>query len=407
MYTSFFIAQRYFSTRSKKNLIYRMGLIACLSIALSTMALLLVLSVYNGLEEVVRKLFDAFDPDIKVELQQGKYFTLSPELTDQVKVIPGVAQVVEVIEDNALLSYAGRQLVVKLKGVSDNFMADSRLTSHIIQGKLKLKNEHQNFALLGAGIQYALSIRLNNLFEDLQVFYPRSHKLGVIAPQNLYRTAWIKPGAVFSIEKYFDENYVIVPLSFATNLLGDTDKRTALEIQIRQGFSTKKVQKQLQTTLPKQFQILNRDEQQPTLMRTIRIERILVLVTFALIVVVASLNLFFILSMLVLAKRTDMAILYTLGANTKMIKNIFLLEGLLIGITGTLIGMALAWFLSWLQQKFGIISLGMQTSLIEAYPIKRQFSDFIYVGIGVTLTTLLASYRPAWLATQINIREHL
>ncbi|OJW73467.1 MAG: hypothetical protein BGO68_02415 [Candidatus Amoebophilus sp. 36-38] len=407
MHTSFFIAKRYFSTSSKKNLIYRMGLIACLSVALSTMALLLVLSVYNGLEEVVKKLFDAFDPDMKVELKQGKYFAVTPELTHPIKDMPGVAKVVEVIEENALLIYKGRQLVIKLKGVSDNFIEDSRLASHIIQGKLELKNEHQNFALLGAGIQYALSIRLNNFFENLQVFYPRSNKLSVIAPQNLYRTAWIKPGAVFSIEKYFDENYVIVPLNFATHLLGEVDKRTALEIQVTQGFSIKKVQKALQASLPKQFQILNRDEQQPTLMRTIRIERILVFITFALIVAVASLNIFFILSMLVLAKRTDMAILYTLGANPKMIKNIFLLEGLLIGITGTLIGMALAWFLSWLQQKFGIISLGMQTSLIEAYPIKRQVSDFIYVGVSVSLTTLLASYRPALLAMQINIRELL
>jgi len=407
MHTAFFIAKRYFSTNSKGNLIYRMSLIAWLSVALSTMALLLVLSIFNGLEDVVRKLFYAFDPDIKVELKQGKYFSISPDLIHKIESIPEVTKVVEVIEENVLFTYRGHQLVAKLKGVSANFVQDSPLATHIIQGKLELEKNGQNFALVGAGIQYALSIRLNNIFEELQVFYPRNNKPNAIVPQNFYRTGWIKPGAVFAIEKHFDENYVIVPLNFAIQLLGNTDKRTALEVQVMRNNSIKKVQQALQALLPQQFKVLNREEQQMTLMRTIRIERILVFTTFALIVIVASLNIFFILSMLVLAKRPNIAILYILGATPKTIRNIFLLNGLLIGLSGALAGMLLAWFLTWLQQKFVLISMGMQTSLIEAYPVKRQISDFIYVGIGVFLTTLIASYRPALLATRINIREHL
>lgn len=407
MHTAFFIAKRYFSTKSKGNLIYRMSLIAWLSVALSTTALLLVLSIFNGLEDVVRKLFYAFDPDIKIELKQGKYFTISPDLIHKIESIPEVTKVVEVIEENALFTYHGHQLVAKLKGVSANFVQGSPLATHIIQGKLELEKNGQNFALVGAGIQYALSIRLNNIFEELQVFYPRNNKPNAIVPQNFYRTGWIKPGAVFAIEKHFDENYVIVPLNFATQLLGNTDKRTALEVQVMRNKSITKVQQALQALLPQQFKVLNRDEQQMTLMRTIRIERILVFTTFALIVIVASLNIFFILSMLVLAKRPNIAILYILGATPETIRNIFLLNGLLIGLSGALAGMLLAWSLTWLQQKFGLISMGMQTSLIEAYPVKRQISDFIYVGIGVFLTTLIASYRPALLATRINIREHL
>ena len=407
MHTAFFIAKRYFSTKSKGNLIYRMSLIAWLSVALSTTALLLVLSIFNGLEDVVRKLFYAFDPDIKIELKQGKYFTISPDLIHKIESIPEVTKVVEVIEENALFTYHGHQLVAILKGVSANFVQGSPLATHIIQGKLELEKNGQNFALVGAGIQYALSIRLNNIFEELQVFYPRNNKPNAIVPQNFYRTGWIKPGAVFTIEKHFDENYVIVPLNFATQLLGNTDKRTALEVQVMRNKSITKVQQALQALLPQQFKVLNRDEQQMTLMRTIRIERILVFTTFALIVIVASLNIFFILSMLVLAKRPNIAILYILGATPETIRNIFLLNGLLIGLSGALAGMLLAWSLTWLQQKFGLISMGMQTSLIEAYPVKRQISDFIYVGIGVFLTTLIASYRPALLATRINIREHL
>jgi lipoprotein-releasing system permease protein len=371
------------------------------------MALLLVLSIFNGLEDVVKKLFYAFDPDIKIELKQGKYFTMPSDLIHTIESIPEVTKVIEVLEDNALFTYHGHHLVAKLKGVSENFVHDSPLAAHIIQGKLELERNQQNFALVGAGIQYALSIRLNNTFEELQVFYPKNNKPSAMIPQSLYQTGWIKAGAVFSIEKHFDENYVIVPLNFATQLLGDTDKRTALEVQVIKSSSITKVQQALRALLPQQFKILNRDQQQITLMRTIRIERILVFITFSLIVIVASLNIFFILSMLVLSKRQDITILYTLGIKEKTIKNIFLLNGLLIGLSGALAGMLLAWLLIWLQQKFGLVSMGMQTSLIEAYPVKRQVSDFIYVGVGVFLTTLLASCRPASLATKTRIKEHL
>ncbi len=407
MNTALFIAKRYFSIRSKQSLIYRMGLVACLSVAISTMALLLVVSVFNGFEEVIKKLFATFDPDIKIELQQGKYFSVSPAWIRPLEEVPGVVKVVEVIEENALLTYRGHQLVAKIKGVSDNFVEDSPLAVHIAHGRLRLKEGDQHFALIGAGIQYTLGIRLQNVFEDLQVFFPRSTQGRLSPSQKLYRTAWIRPGAVFAVEKHFDDRYVITPLIFAAQLLGHPDQRTALEIQVVPGASIKKVKQALQKLLPPHFQVLTKDEQQVTLMRTIRTERLLVFTTFAIIVIVASLNIFFILSMLVLAKRTDVAILYTLGATPKTIQRIFIWEGLLIGLSGSVAGMAIAWLLTWLQQHFGLISIGTQTSLLDAYPIKGLWSDYMYVGIGVFIATLIASYRPSVLATKVQIKEQL
>lgn len=407
MNTAFFIAKRYFSIRSKRNLIYRMGLVACLSVALSTTALLLVVSVFNGFEDVIKKLFATFDPDIKIELQQGKYFPVSPTWIRPLEEVPGVAKVVEIVEENALLKYRGHQLVAKIKGVSDNFIEDSPLAPHIVHGSLHLKEGDQPFALIGAGIQYSLGIRLQNVFEDLQVFFPTSTKGGFSPTQKLYHTAWIRPVAVFAVEKHFDDQYVITPLSFISQLLGHSDQRTALEVQVMPGASIKKVKQTLQKLLPPNFQVLTKDEQQVTLMRTIRTERLLVFTTFAIIVIVASLNIFFILSMLVLAKRTDVAILYTLGATPKTIQRIFIWEGLLIGLSGSVAGMAIASLFTWLQQRFGLISIGTQTSLLDAYPIKGLWSDYIYVGIGVFIATLIASYRPAVLATKVQIKEQL
>ena len=404
---SFFIAQRYFQLNAKKNLIHRIGLVSFVSIGVSTMALLLVLSVFNGLEGLIGSLFRSFDPDIKITLKKGKTFTLDASLRQQIKTAKGVSKVVDILEDNALLRYREHQVVIKLKGVSQEFLYQSRLAPFIQQGSFQLKQGAECFAMLGSGVQYALSVPLANQFCTLQVFYPRNIKDGTLLPQQLYRCKNIRPGSVFAVEKKFDESYVIVPIDFAASLMGMENKRTALEIQVADGFSIDQVQQALKLFVPACFQVLNSNEQQATLMQAIHIERLFVFVTFSFILLVASLNIFFILSMLVLDKRRDVAVLYTLGATPRDIRGIFLIEGLLIALSGAAVGMAAAWGLSWLQQTFGLVSLGAQTSLVDAYPIKRKVSDFVYTVISVVLMTLIAAYRPAQLAAETKVRVHL
>ena len=404
----FFIARRYFQTSATRNLIHRIGLISLVSIAVSTTALLLVLSVFNGLEELMKSLFRSFDPDIKVELKKGKRFTCTPELMHQLRNVKDVDKVVEVIEDNALLRYQDCQTIARIKGVSANFIHKSPLEPFIHQGSLKLQQHGEALAIVGSGIQYALSIQLGNQFAVLQVFYPNNNEpTGTMLPNQLYRCQSIQPGAVFSVEKQFDEGYVIVPIAFAETLMDMSNERTALEIQVVQGASIAKVQQALRRLLPDSFRVLDSHEQQAALMKAIYIERLFVFLTFSFILFVASLNIFFILSMVVLDKRKDMAILSTLGATSKTIKHIFLLEGLLIALGGTAIGIAAAWILSWLQQIFGIITIDTATSLVEAYPIKRQASDFLYTTIGVIAMTLIATYWPAQLASKTIIQKHL
>ena len=395
----FFVAQRYFKPNVKKNLIHRIGLVSFMSIAVSTMALLLVLSVFNGLEGLIKSLFRSFDPDIKITLKKGKFFVLNPCLRHQIKAVVGVSKIVDVLEDNALLRYQDRQVVVKLKGVSEEFLYQSRLAPFIRQGDFRLKQGAEYFAMLGSGVKYALSVPLFNQFCTLQVFYPRDTN-NTLLPQQLYRHKNISPGAVFSVEKQFDESYVIVPIDFSEALMGTENKRTALEIQVEDGFSVNQVQQALKHFVPDCFQVLNSNEQQATLIQAIHIERLFVFLTFSFILFMASLNIFFILSLLVLDKRKDIAVLYALGATSRDIRHIFLIEGLLIALSGAAIGMVAAWGLSWLQQTFGLVSLGAQTSLIEAYPIERKVSDFVYTALGVVCITLIAAYRPAQLAAK-------
>lgn len=403
----FFIARRYFQLNAKNNLTHRIGFVAFMSIAVSTMALLLVLSVFNGLEGLISSLFHSFDPDVKITLKKGKSFTLDANLRDRIKAVVGVSKVVDILEDNALLRYQGQQVVVRLKGVSEEFLYQGRLEPFIQQGSFKLKQGAECFAMLGSGVQYALSVPLHNQFRTLQLFYPSNRKESTLLPQLLYRCKNISPGAVFAVEQQFDERYVIVPIDFAAALMGMENQSTALEIQVADGFSVDQVQKTLKLFVPDCFQVLNSHEQQATLMQAIHIERLFVFGTFSLILFVASLNIFFILSMLVLDKRHDIAVLYTLGATPQDIRRIFIIEGLLIALSGVAVGMVAAWGLSWLQQKFGLVSLGTQTSLVEAYPIKRKVSDFIYTVTSVVLITLAAAYRPAHLASKTSVHVHL
>lgn len=399
----FFVAQRYFYRSGKKNLIHRIGLVSFISIALSTMSLLLVLSVFNGLEEFIKTLFHSFDPDIKITLKRGKSFELDPSLGQQVAAIAGVGNIVEVIEDHALLRYQDRQVIIKLKGVSESFLQQSRLAPFITQGEFKLSQGTENLAMLGAGVQYALSVPLSSPFHGLQVFYPRPlSRRSAMLPQQLYRSKHIKPGAVFAVEKHFDESYVIVPIAFAAAVMDMAHRRTALEIRVAKGFSIHQVQQALKKCFSDDFQVLNSEQQQASLMQALHIERLFVFLTFSFILFVAALNIFFVLSMLVLEKRKDIAVLYTLGATSQDIRGVFLIEGLLIALSGAVVGMVGAGVLGWLQQAFGLVSLGVQTSLVEAYPIKIQLNNFVYTAIGVVVMTLLAAYRPARVATQTN-----
>lgn len=403
----FFVARRYCQSGAGNGLVHRIGLISLLSIALSTMALLLVLSTFNGLEDLLKSLFRSFDPDIKIVLKEGKSFAPDPVWMRQLREDQGVAKVVEVIEDNAMLRYGKRQIVAKVKGVSDDFTVESRLAPFIQQGSLQLRQDDIPLAILGVGIRHFLAIRLRDPSQSLQVLYPNNIKVGALMPSQLYSAARIVPGAIFSVERQFDDNYVIVPLDFAAQLMGMGNKRSALEVQVKPGHSFRMIQKRLRRFMPSGFAVLTRYEQQATLMRAIYIERLFVSLTLAFILVVASLNIFFVLSMLVMDKRRDIAVLYTLGATPTNIRWIFLLNGLMVALGGTIIGMATAWLLSWLQQQFGFITFGTETSLVDAYPVRRQLSDFVYTTIWVIVITFFAAYRPAQLASRTSLSAYL
>ncbi len=376
-------------------------------VAICTAALIIVLSVFNGLEGLLRSLYSAFDPEIKIEVVRGKSFEVSDQMLNDIRSVDGVDIVTEVIEDFAYVRYRESNMVVTIKGVSDNFIDQKRIDNVIVAGDLKLHDGTIDYAIIGRGVQYALSIIPGNDLYPLQIHYTKDVKAGQLDVSKLYSKKNILPGSVFAIEKNYDENYIFVPLNFARDLMDYGKKRTSLEIKTKAGQNINKVQARLKTLLGPEFRVQNNDEQHADLYKLLNLEKLFVFIAFSFILAIGAINIFFALSMLAIDKKKDISILYSLGADNTLIKSIFLTEGAIISLGGAILGLLLGGFICWAQQNFGLISMGMESSVLENYPVEMHLMDFIYTSISLVIITLFISYRPAIIATRYGNVHHL
>lgn len=377
-----------------------LSIISMLGVAIGTMALVIVLSVFNGLEDLIRSLYGTFDADLKIALKEGKFFEFDPAMEGKMNQIQGISSVTRVIEDNVLVRYNDGETVVRMKGVSPEFIASNKLKNYITEGQIKLQEGEQNFAIVGRGIRYDLAINPRNDFLALQFYYPKNIKPGVTNPSSMYNSGILMPSGVFAIEKQYDEKYIFVPLRFAKKLIGKSDLLTALEINLDGTKSISQVQKSLIESFGSNFDVLNSDEQHASLLKAIKIEKLFVYITFTFILAVASFNIFFSLTMLALDKKRDVSILYAMGTPKKVIRNIFLTEGAIISFSGAIIGGTLGLIICILQQQFGLISMGMASAVQEAYPVKMIPSDFIFTMLSIIVITFVASFKPASVAVK-------
>ncbi len=374
-----------------------------IGVAVGTMALVIVMSVFNGLEDLIRGLFASFDAELKIEATLGKSFMTDEEWLDNIRNLEGVAILTEVIEDNALLDYEGNQMVGRIKGVSDNFLDQGRFSRGYFWGDTTLGTDIRPKAIMGRGVGFFLSVNLDNANSTLRVFYPKAPRsAATIDPSQLYASASLEPTAFFSIERQFDDEYVIAPLAFTRDLLNYGDKRTSLEIKVAEGYPIKEVQKTLKEFLGEDFLVKNTDEQHAGLLRTVKLEKLFVFLTLTFILAIASFNIFFSLSMLAIEKKKDIAVLKAMGAPERLIRSIFLKQGALIAFSGAIIGLVLGYLVCWLQQQFGLVSLGISSAVVDAYPVEIIWTDFLWISLAVIAITLLASSRPAWIASQVN-----
>ncbi len=365
-----------------------------------TAALIMVLSVFNGLEDLLRSLNQSFDPQIKIEATHGKSFEMNDALLAKIKSIEGVEIVTEVIEDYAYARYREANQVITLKGVSDNFLDQHRIDDAIVDGELKLKKGEIPYAIVGRGVQYSLSIQVGDDFHPLQLYYINDIKPGMVDPSKIYSQGSIIVGSAFSIVQNFDENYIIVPLDFAREVMKYGNKRTALEIKVSDEAKAGIVKKNIEETLGDNFTVLTLEEQHKDLYRLLKIENLFAFSGGVLLLGIASINIFFSLMMLVLDKKKDISLLTAMGTDRSVIRKIFLLEGALIAVGGTLVGLLVGAMLCVLQSRFGFVSMGMQNSVTEGYPVKMVLSDFFYITLAMIVITVVVSYRPAQVATR-------
>lgn len=409
MNVPFLIARRYFRSKKKRNIISIISNISMIGVAVGSAALIIVLSVFNGLEDLIRSIYGSFDPDLRVSAVKGKSFETNAALLERIRKTPGIALLTEVVEDNALLRYENRQKVIKLKGVSNNFFQQNKIDSAVIEGDYRLRRNGYNYALVGRGVQYDLSIRVQNAIVPMQLLYPKNRKKASLSlnPEDAFNERSIMVGGVFVIEKQYDDNYVFVPFEFAQQLMEYGNKRTSLEIKVKPDASVNQVQKQLQQLLGPNFKVLNSDQQHLSLLRAVKVEKMFVFITFAFILLIASINIFFSLSMLVIDKKKDISILSAMGASPVLIRNIFLAEGGIVAVIGAVMGLLTGLLVCWVQQTYGVISMGMATALVDAYPVKMNLSDFLLTGLTIILITILVSIRPAIKAAAIDPKTTL
>ncbi len=391
-----YIAKRYLVSKKSRNVINIISIISVVGVTIGTMALIVVLSVFNGLEKLVVSLYNSFDAEIRITVKEGKNFDANTVISDvELKKIKGVRLITHVLEENALLRYSERQSVVTVKGVDSNFVRMTGLDSMIIDGALILENEDKNFAVIGQGIAGALSLNLRDINRSLQVYVPSKGKHSPNDPDALNQLN-ITPAGVFGIQQDFDSHYIIVPLRFARELLESDSVLSAIEISLDKGTDLATVQQQIQSLCGDKFEVKNRFQQRELLYKILKSEKWAIYLILSFILIIATFNIIGSLTMLIIDKKDDITILHYLGADAVQIKKIFLYEGLMITLTGALGGLLLGFIICFAQEHFGLVKLsGSGGFIIKYYPVQMLFTDFILVFTTVFLIGWLAAWIPS------------
>jgi lipoprotein-releasing system permease protein len=365
-----------------------------LGIGIGTMSLVIVLSVFNGLEDLNRKIFKSFDADIKISPKSGKSFLLDKTKIAQLKAINDVLYITEVIQDNALVKYQNSQMVVTLKGVDETFQAYSPLKKSLVEGNFVLTKDSVDYAFIGGNVYAALNISLQNIIEPIEIWYPRNRKSISLNPEDDINREILNISGVYSLEQLHDD-FVYVPLQVAKQLTEYGEKRSAIEVQTKPNADIAQIQTTIKSILDENFLVQNQDEQNASLFRAIKIEKLFIFIALMFIIGIASFNIFFSLTMLVIDKQQDLNTLFAMGADEGLVKRIFYSEGALVSFIGAIVGLVFGGLICFIQERYGIIKIGIESSFIDAYPVKMQLNDFVWTAISIIFITLMASYLPA------------
>ena len=401
------IAWRYIFSKKSTNAINIISSISMTGIVIGSAALIIVLSAFNGFENLVQRLYSSFYPDITISLKEGKVFEADSSLIGEIKKIKGVAYLTETLEENALLAYNKQEHIATIKGVDSMYRYVTAVADSVFVGDYILNYNYLNYnincAVMGAGVASTLTVGLGLDNPPVQVFMPRrGTKGGGFNPRNTFIQKGIQPMGVFRIQQEFDSKYVITSLEFIRELLEyNKHEISSIEIKLDNHNSTSSVIPQIEKIMGDDFEVKNRFMQNEFLYRVMRSEKWAVYLILTFIFIIAAFNMIGSIAMLVIDKRKDIGVLRSLGASESTIRNIFFVQGILQTLVSIAIGFFIATILCWLQLKYGFITIpGQGTFVVAAYPISLEWKDYVNVFLTIIIIGSIASFFPALLAAK-------
>ena len=395
----FYIARRYLFSKKSTHAINVISLISVLGVAVATMALVVVLSGFNGFSDLVASFFTNFDPQLKIEATKGKAMPADDPLLVKVKHLPGVEVATECVQDQALAVYHDKQAMVTVKGVEDNFDSLTHI-SNILYGDGDFTLHVANLQYGVIGIRLAQDLGTGVTWQDyLQIYAPqREGQYDASNPTNAFvKDSLVSPGALFQVKQSkYDQGYIITSIDFARRIFNRQGEITSLELRMKPGVDIDNAKEEIQAMLGDKYKVLDRYEQQADTFNIMRIEKLFAYVFLTFILMVACFNIIGSLSMLIIDKKNDVITLRNLGATDGQIRRIFLFEGRMISAAGAVIGIVLGLILCWLQQTYGLVQLGDQAGnfVVNAYPISVHPEDILLIFLTVILVGWFSVWYP-------------
>jgi lipoprotein-releasing system permease protein len=387
----FYIARKYFFSSKKINYVHILSLVSQFGIAIGTIALVLVMSVFNGFENLVLDMYNVFDPHIRVTSNDGKNFD-SDQVNKVIGNTDGVANFSSVLEEKILVEYNSKQYIAVIKGVDENYRELTNFDSLIVDGGYIDDFKNNNVAMVGRGIAYYLSMHIGSVFDNLRVYLPNRDSKNLLKLEKAFTSSSISPVGVFGVQQEIDSKYIIVPLNFVQDLINRDKYVSAIEIKLKSSDSMINIQNILKEKLDSKYLIQNRFEQQEFLYKILNTERLVVIIILLFIVLIASFNIISSLIILIIDKKKDIESLFNFGVENHSIKKVFIYKSMLGVFVGSFSGIIIGFILAYLQQEFGLIKMGVGSFVIDAYPVSIKPNDIIIIQLIVLLIGLLASW---------------
>ena len=402
MHLPLFIAGRYLFAKKSHNVINIISAISAVGMAIGTAALIIILSIYNGFDELVKSTLSNVEPDILITPAKGKVFIPEGEAFNRIKENPMIGEYNLILQENVFVDYDGHQGIAKAKGVDSDFEAESPLAEHITNGEFSLHKGQLPQMVVGAGLAYKMG--MNPAFlASAELYFPiRDRNFSLANPAASIETVRMRPSGIFSVNQQIDDDLMIVPIEEMRKLLGYEEEVSGVEIRLAEGSTAKDIRsaiKHIQKELGPEFKVLDRFRQNPSLYKMMRYEKAAIFLILIFVIIIIALNIFGSITMLIIEKKDDIETYRSLGATDKMLRRTFTLEGWLISLLGLAAGLVIGIGFSLAQQNFGFIKMP-GSFLVNAYPVILQWQDVLATIIGVALI----GYIIALLPVRRNIR---